>query len=104
MEKLNFFLLHEQDDPNGRSYRESLLKCRFGWIKFVKNKNVKWPGFLCPPDSDGISWALKVTTSGSVSKTKKECFEYNENIPENEKEKAQAALRKLNKNFNFSFV
>lgn len=94
------------DDPLDQEERDDLVKLRFGWIKFHSNKNTRArPGFVHPPDEDGLSRAQNITISGFASKRKNEFFEYKENIPDGEKDQQDvAALKKFNKRYKFSFV
>lgn len=55
-------------------------------------------------DDDGKRRAQRITSSGYVSATKFEIFEFSENVPK--KEKAQAgltALKKFNETFKLNF-
>lgn len=82
------------------------MTLRFGWMKFSQKKNaIAYPGFVHPPDKDGIPRAVTVTKPGYTTNVKNVFFDYKENIPEVEKGYLQrAALKELNANFGFSFV
>lgn len=87
---------------------EKLLTRQFGWIKFNENKNcIACPGFVYPPDEDGISRAQKVVSNGPlyITDTKYIYRHYYENIADTEKDALQvSALKKFNKKFKTSFV
>ncbi len=76
-------------------------------MKFQAFKNAKFiPGFIHPPDQNGISMAQWILPSGypSSSNKKKKYFEFNDNLPDDEKEPTQkSALKKFNKKFSFNF-
>ncbi len=78
---------------------------KFGWIKFLEFKNCEAvPGFVYPPDEDGIERAQKVTAEGSVALEKNIFFHYAANIPECEKLSVhKTALKRLNAEFGFEF-
>lgn len=85
--------------------RPILLTLSFGWIKFNSTKTcTPCPGFVYPPDLDGIVRAQKITSNGYVTNTKNEFFGFQKDIPDKEKEKSQVAkLRLFNKKFGFTF-
>ncbi|XP_037037457.1 CAP-Gly domain-containing linker protein 1-like isoform X2 [Bradysia coprophila] len=94
------------DDEVVTTLRPILQKLKFGWMTFQPKKNAKFvPGFVHPPDADGIPRAQKVTASGLVGDTKNTFFEFSENIPADRVDKAGvSSLKKLNARFNFSLV
>lgn len=95
----------ETDDPVVKLCRPKLLKCRFGWIKFYEKSNKKYPGFVHLIDIDGKVRAQQVTANGYVSDIKYEFFGYWNDIPNDQKDKAEVtALNKLNGRFKFSLV
>lgn len=82
--------------------RKKLLGLRFGWIKFNKNEKFR-PGFVHPPDSDGISRAQEVTSNGYISDETLEFHQFEEDIPKHKKYAAQIKkLKILNQKFKFS--
>lgn len=57
------------------------------------------------PDTDGHARAQKITPDGYVGDTKDVFYQYEKNVPEDEKcETAVKALNKFNKKFNLTFV
>lgn len=94
------------NDPIVLACRDKLLELKFGWIKFLKHKTAKYcPGFVYPPDADGLIRAQAVTIDGYVSNTKQEFDVFAENIPDIDKKKPEiATLKKFNKQFNFSYI
>lgn len=74
-------------------------------MKFYKQKNSKFsPGFVHPPDADGVERAQLITADGSVTVKKYVFFEFKENIGDMEKERSKvASLTKLNEKYKFSF-
>lgn len=87
---------------------EKLLTRQFGWIKFSDKKNCRaCPGFVHPAGKDGISRAQAITRNGPlyIISTKYKYFQFDENIPDSEKDRQHvAALKKFNQKFKTSFV
>lgn len=85
--------------------RDKLKKLRFGWMKFQQFKNAKYhPGFVHPPDPDGISRAQAFTKNGYFSDSKNICFDLHEPLRNSGKHGPEvSALKKLNENFRFTF-
>lgn len=88
--------------------RNHLQSLTFGWMKFHQQKNAKFiPGFVHPRDPDLKIRAQWVVENGPffISGTKKICFDFQETINDDLKEKRETtALNKLNKKFNFCYA
>lgn len=98
IEIMNVFQMAGESNDD---YDENWRDLKFGWMKFQTFKNAKFiPGFIHPPDEDGRRLAKWIVATGSLSSKKKEYFDFNENLPENQKERSQkSALRKFNEKF-----
>lgn len=85
--------------------RNHLKSLNFGWMKFYTFKSATFlPGFVYPADADGECRAQSVKADGWVTDTKNKFFKFNKNVDDELKDKAgKLALKKLNKNFYFSF-
>lgn len=95
------------DDVDLQTFRKNVLGLKFGWMKFqlIKSgKNAKFiPGFVYPK-KDGKKVAQWVLGNGRLSKGRKECFDFGETIPEDQKESSQkSALRKFNETYQIDF-
>lgn len=89
------------DDPVVQACRHKLLKLQFGWIKFTKNEKFK-PGFVYPPDVNGIERAHEVDSQGYPSNDFREFFQFEKDIPPIKKKPAQLKkVNLMNKKFKF---
>lgn len=82
-----------------------MRKLKFGWMKFPTFKNDKFiPGFIHPPDKYGKRKAQWILGTGHPSSKKREYSEFNDNLPEDQKEPSEnSALQMFNKKFVFDF-
>lgn len=90
-------------DPIVQECRKKLLDLQFGWIKFSKNEKFK-PGFVYPPDADGIQKAHEVNSEGYPSEEIRQFFKFEEDVMPVRKFPAQIKkVKLLNKKFKFEY-
>lgn len=105
--KLHFFRIinHFQDfetaDEVVRACRKKLLGLQFGWVKFTKMEKFK-PGFLHPPDADGVERVQEIDSVGYPSDDIRTFLQFERDIAPARKLPAQIKkLRLLNQKFKF---
>lgn len=89
------------NDPVVIACRKQLLDLQFGWVKYTKNEKFK-PGFLHPPDADGIERVQEVDSKGYPSAELRTFLQFEKDIAPARKLPAQIRKVKImNKKFKF---